>query len=59
MTGESLINGTYDVVAKRFEQGALNGLDSIIGRQGVLELVAVAAVCALLIALYMGIWKRR
>lgn len=59
MTGESLINGTYDVVAKRFEQGALNGLDNIMGRVGVMELAAVVGVCILLIALYMKIWKRR
>jgi hypothetical protein len=47
MTGETLINGTYDVIVKRYAQGAENGLDAFFQPQivGILSILAVLVLC--------------
>jgi hypothetical protein len=56
MTGESLMNNSFDVVGKQFAQSAPSALDSMF-KPGIIEILAVIAFFIFLYYVNKGLYK--
>lgn len=58
MTGESLMNNSFDIMGKQVAQGSVMGLDSLF-KPGIAEILAVILGLGIVYVVYKGLRKTR